>query len=79
MTSKEIIDILNTIISDQDISSAAIARRLGKSNQALNKQLNNDDIKLSTLLEIADALRCDISITLTDRATTKKYSVDNVQ
>lgn len=46
-----------------------------KSTQALNKQLNNDDMKISTLLEIVDALYCDINITITDRATNKKYEL----
>lgn len=76
MNSQDIINTLNTIIKEQDKSIASISRRLGKSNQALNKQLNNDDIKISTLLEIVEnGLLCDIDITITDRATKKKYRI----
>lgn len=77
MDSKQIISIINNIIIDQDISIAAVARRMGKSSQALNVQLNNDDIKLSTLLAIVDALRCTINITITDKATGEKHSISN--
>lgn len=75
--SKSIITILNDIITDQDISIAAVARRMNKSSQALNAQLNNDDIKLSTMLAIVDALRCTVNITITDRATGDKHSISN--
>ena len=76
MNSQNIIDTLNAIIKEQDKSIASISRKLGKSNQALNKQLTNDDMKVSTLLEIVEiGLLCDIDITITDRATKKKYKV----
>lgn len=75
MKSNDIIDALNQIRDKQDISVASVARRMEKSTQALNKQLNNDDMKISTLLEIVDALYCDINITITDRATNKKYEL----
>ena len=75
MKSNDIIDVLNQIIKAQDVSVASIARRMGKSTQALNKQLNNDDMKVSTLLEIIDALHCDVDITITDRATNKNYKL----
>ena len=75
MDSQKIIDTLNQIIDIQDISVAAIARRMEKSTQALNKQLNNDDMKVSTLLEIIEALHCDVVITITDRATKKEYTI----
>lgn len=75
MDSQKIIDTLNQIIKNQDISIAAIARRMEKSTQALNKQLNNDDMKVSTLLEIIEALHCDVAITITDRATKKEYTI----
>lgn len=75
MKSQTIIDTLNQIIRDQDISSAAVARRIGKSSQALNTQLNNDDMKLSTLLEIVEALKCDINIAIIDRADKKEYKI----
>lgn len=77
MDSKQVINILNDIITEQDISIAAVARRMGKSSQALNVQLNNDDIKLSTLLAIVDALRCTVNITITDKATGEKHSICN--
>lgn len=77
MDSKMIINVINDIIAEQDISIAAVARRMGKSSQALNVQLNNDDIKVSTLLAIVDALRCTINITITDKATGDKHSVSN--
>ncbi len=41
----------------------------------LNQQLNNDDIKLSTMLNIIEALHCDIDITITDRATKVEYKL----
>lgn len=44
MESKDIIDTLNKIIDRQDISTASVARRMNKSSQALNQQLNNSDI-----------------------------------
>lgn len=75
MNSKNIIDTINQIINYQDISIAAIARRMDKSSQALNSQLNNNDMKVSTLLEIIEALKCDIDITITDRADKKDYKV----
>lgn len=76
MNSQDIINVLNTIIKEQDKSISSISRKLGKSNQALNKQLANDDMKLSTLLEIIETgLLCDIDITITDRATKKKYKI----
>lgn len=75
MDSQKIIDTLNQIIDIQDISVAAIARRMEKSTQALNKQLNNNDMKVSTLLEIIEALHCDVTITITDRATKKEYTI----
>lgn len=77
MTSKNIINILNQIIENQDVSIASIARRMNKSSQALNKQLNNDDIKISTMLDIIGALYCDIDINITDRATGKEYKINN--
>ncbi|MCD7996398.1 MAG: helix-turn-helix transcriptional regulator [Clostridiales bacterium] len=75
MKSQTIIDTLNQIIRDQDISTAAVARRIGKSSQALNIQLNNDDMKISTLLEIVEALKCDINIAIIDRADKKEYKI----
>lgn len=75
MTSKNIIDTLSKIIDNQDISIASVARRMGKSSQALNQQLNNNDIKISTFLDIVNALHCDIDISITDRATNKKYTI----
>jgi len=75
MKSNDIINILNHIIDKQDISIASVARRMGKSSQALNQQLNNDDIKISTMLNIVEALHCDISITITDRATKEEYQL----
>lgn len=77
MNSKMVINVINDIIAEQDISIAAVARRMGKSSQALNVQLNNDDIKVSTLLAIVDALRCTISITITDKATGEKHNINN--
>lgn len=75
MTSNDIINILNQIIDKQDISIASVARRLGKSSQALNHQLNNKDMKISTMLDIIEALHCDIDITITDKATKKEYKI----
>lgn len=75
MKSNDIVNVLNQIIKVQDVSVASIARRMEKSTQALNKQLNNDDMKVSTLLEIIEALHCDVDITITDRATNKKYEL----
>lgn len=75
MTSKNIIDGLSKIIDTQDISIASVARRMNKSSQALNQQLNNDNIRISTLLDIVEALHCDIDITITDRATKKEYKI----
>lgn len=76
MNSQNIINTVNMIIKDQDKSVSSISRKLGKSTQALNKQLNNNDMKLSTLLEIIEnGLLCDIDITITDRATKKKYKI----
>ncbi len=71
----DIINTLNQIIDNQDISIASVARRMNKSSQALNQQLNNNDIKVSKLLEIIEALHCNIDIVITDRATTKEYKV----
>lgn len=75
MTSKNIIDTLLKIIDNQDISIASVARRMNKSSQALNQQLNNNDIKISKFLDIVNALHCDIDITITDRATKKVYKL----
>ena len=75
MDSKQIIDTLNEIIDNQGVSITAISKRMGKSNQALSKQLSNDDMKVSTLLDIINAMYCDIDITITDRATNKKYTL----
>lgn len=75
MNSQNIIDILNQIIKKQDISVASVSRRMGKSTQALNTQLNNNDMKLSTFLDIVNALRCDIDINIVDRATKEEYKI----
>lgn len=75
MNSYDIINTLNQIIDKQDISIASIARRMNKSTQALNKQLNNNDMKISTLLDIVNALHCNIDITITDRATNEVFKV----
>ncbi len=75
MSSNDIINTLNQIIDKQDVSIASVARRMGKSNQALNQQLNNNDIKISTMLNIIEALHCDIDITITDRATKEEYKL----
>ena len=75
MKSNDIVNALNQIIKAQDVSVASVARRMDKSTQALNKQLNNDDMKVSTLLEIIEALHCDFDITITDRATNKNYKL----
>ena len=79
MNSRNIIDTLNTVIDNQGISIAKVAQRIGKSSQALNKQLNNDDMKISTLLDIVSAMYCDIEIVITDRATNTKYVIENNQ
>lgn len=79
MNSRNIIDTLNTVIDNQGISIAKVAQRIGKSSQALNKQLNNDDMKISTLLDIVSAMYCDIEIVITDRATNTKYTIENNQ
>lgn len=76
MTSQDIINTITNIIQTQDVSIASVARRLKKSSQALNQQLNNNDIKVSKLLEIIDAIHCDITITITDRATGQEYKID---
>ena len=73
MNSKDIINNLNIIILDQDVSFASVARRMNKTGQALGKQLSNDDMKLSTMFAILNAIHCDIDITITDRATGKVY------
>ncbi len=75
MTSNDIINTLNQIIDKQDVSIASVARRMKKSSQALNMQLNNNDIKISTMLNIIEALHCDIDITITDRATKREYKL----
>lgn len=77
MISKNFINILLEIINDHDVSVASVARRMEKSSQALNQQLNNNDIKISKFLDIVEALHCDIDIVITDRATGKKYRIDN--
>lgn len=77
MESKDIIDTLNKTIDRQDISTASVARRMNKSSQALNQQLNNSDMKISTLLNIINALHCDIDIIITDKATKQEYKVKN--
>lgn len=76
MTSQEIINTINNVIQAQDVSVASVARRLKKSSQALNQQLNNSDIKVSKLLEIIEAIHCDITIVITDRATGQEYKID---
>lgn len=73
--SNDIVDVLNQIRDKQDLSVASVARRMEKSTQALSKQLNNNDMKISTLLEIVNALHCDINIIITDRATGNKYEL----
>ena len=75
MSSQNIIDTLNQIIDKQDISVASVARRMGKSSQALNQQLNNNDMKVSTLLNVIEALHCDVDITIIDRATKEEYKI----
>lgn len=75
MTSKDVIDNIAAIISDKDISVASVARKMGKSSQALNRQLNSNDIMVSTLLNIVNALSCDIDIIITDRADNKQYHI----
>ena len=75
MNSQDIIDTINRILDDQDVSMASIDRRLNKSSQDLNQQLNNNDIKVSKLLEIIEAMHCDITITITDRATKREYKI----
>lgn len=79
MNSRNVIETLNTIIGNQGISVAKVAQRIGKSSQALNKQLNNDNMKVSTLLDIVNAMYCDIEIVITDRATNTKYVIENNQ
>ena len=76
MTSQEIINTINNVIQAQDVSVASVARRLKKSSQALNQQLNNSDIKVSKLLEIIEAIHCDITITITDRVTGQEYKIN---
>ena len=78
MNSQNIIDTLNQIIDKQDISVASVARRMGKSSQALNQQLNNNDMKVSTLLNVIEALHCDVDITIIDRATKEEYKIWNM-
>jgi len=77
MGSKDIIDTLNKIIDSQDISTASVARRMNKSSQALNQQLNNNDMKISTLLNIINALHCDIDIIITDKVTKQEYKIND--
>lgn len=75
MESCEVIGILTKIIEEQDVSIASVARRMGKTTQALNKQLHSDNMRITTLLEILEAMHCDIDITLTDRATGRKFII----
>lgn len=76
MISKDILNTITNVIQTQDVSVASVARRLKKSSQALNQQLNNSDIKVSKLLEIIEAIHCDITITITDRATGQEYKIN---
>lgn len=76
MISKDILNTITNVIQTQDVSIASVARRLKKSSQALNQQLNNSDIKVSKLLEIIEAIHCDITITITDRATGQEYKIN---
>ena len=52
-----------------NISGAELARRLGVSSQNLSNKMKRDNFSEQELVEIADALDCDVKITLTFRDT----------
>lgn len=60
-------NIVKHRLIDLDMSRADLASALGVSVSNLNQNLRNDNFRISTMISIAEALDCDLNISLTDR------------
>ena len=52
---------IKDVLKKYGITQIALAERLGINRVSLNATLNNQNIKLSTLDKIADAIGCDVT------------------
>lgn len=50
-----------------DMSSADVADKCGWYHQAYNVRLNNNDMKLSDIEKVANAMNCDVKLEFIDR------------
>ena len=66
---------IKQLLSQKNISQREVAERMGISPQSLACRLKAEDISLSTLNGIADAME----IELNDKTVIFEYSVDNDQ
>lgn len=52
---------------EKDMKKKQLADLLGCSTRNLDQNLRNDNFRISTMLQIAEALDCNLEIRLTDR------------
>ena len=66
-------DRLKAISRYKGITQKVIADRIGVGKQCLNNRLQRKNLKVSEMLDIADALGCVVAIRITDAETGKEY------
>ena len=54
-------------LAERDLTLNDLARRLGKSQSNVSQLLTGDNMRESTMHQIAEALDCDLEIKLVDR------------
>ena len=70
---ENVADRLKAISRYKGITQQVIADRIGVGKQCLNNRLQRKDLKVSEMLEIAEALECDVEIRITDKKTGKEF------
>lgn len=64
---------IKSILIYKDSTITELAAKLNKSTQNLSNLLKKDNFRESELIDIADALNCDLEINFIDRDTRKIF------
>ena len=64
---------IKSVLAFKGTNAARIAELLGCSQANISQKLKRDDFRESELLEIAEALNCDLKIEFIDRETGRRF------
>lgn len=66
--------IIKMIIAYKNTSATKTAEKIGKSQTNFTQMLSRDNFRERDLLDIAEALDCELKITWVDKETGKEFS-----